>query len=71
MAPSVVTKPKAQNVTEGETVTFETTLVANPTPQVRIFILLPTGSEERGVLGEGSIPVAILPSCQDMKAIAL
>ena len=32
--------------------------------------LLPTGSEERGVLGVGSIPVAILPSCQDMKTIA-
>ena len=26
--------------------------------------LLPTGSEERGVLGVGSILVAILPSCQ-------
>ena len=26
------------------------------------FILLPTGSEEREVLGVGSIPVAILPS---------
>ena len=23
------------------------------------------GSEEKGVLGAGSIPVAILPSCQD------
>ena len=33
--------------------------------------LLPTGSEEREVLGFGSIPVAILPSCQDMKIIAL
>ena len=33
--------------------------------------LLPTGSEERGVLGVGGIPVAILPSCQDMKTIAL
>ena len=33
--------------------------------------LLPTGSEEREVLGVGSIPVAILPSCQDMKPIAL
>ena len=33
--------------------------------------LLPTGSEERGVLWFGSIPVAILPSCQDMKTIAL
>ena len=29
--------------------------------------LLPTGSEEREVLGVGSIPVAILPSCQYMK----
>ena len=29
--------------------------------------LLPTGSEERGVLGVGSIPVAIFPSCQGMK----
>ena len=26
--------------------------------------LLPTGSEERAVLGVGSIPDAILPSCQ-------
>ena len=26
--------------------------------------LLPTGSEERGVLGVRSIPVVILPSCQ-------
>ena len=34
-------------------------------------VLLPTGSEEREVLGFGSIPVAILPSCQDMKTIAL
>ena len=33
--------------------------------------LLPTGSEEREVLGVGSIPVAILPFCQDMKTIAL
>ena len=33
--------------------------------------LLPTGSEEREVLGVGSIPVAILPSCQGMKTIAL
>ena len=35
------------------------------------YCLLPTGSEERGVLGVGSIPVAILPSCQDMNTIAL
>ena len=33
--------------------------------------LLPTGSEEREVLGVGSIPVAILPSCHDMNPIAL
>ena len=33
--------------------------------------LLPTGSEERGVLGVGSIPVAILPSCQETESIAL
>ena len=30
-----------------------------------------TGSEERGVLWVGSIPVAILPSGQDKKTIAL
>ena len=33
--------------------------------------LLPIGSEERGVLGVGSIPVAILPSCQNVKTFAL
>ena len=33
--------------------------------------LLPIESAEKGVLGVGSIPVAILPSCQDMKTIAL
>ena len=32
--------------------------------------LVPTRSEERGVLGAGSFPVAILPSCH-MKTIAL
>ena len=31
----------------------------------------PTGSEETGELGVGSIPVAILSSCQDMKTFAL
>ena len=31
--------------------------------------LLPTGSEERRVLGVGSIPVTILPSCQYMKIL--
>ena len=34
-------------------------------------LILPSGSEEREVLGVGSIPVAILPSCQDMKTIIL
>ena len=33
--------------------------------------LLPNGSEEREVLGFGSIPVAKLPSCHDMNHIAL
>ena len=33
--------------------------------------LLPTGSEERGVLGVRSIPVAILPSCQNVKTMSL
>ena len=41
----------------------------NLTPKVRV--IPPTGSEERGVLGVWSIPVAILPSCQDMKATGL
>ena len=36
-----------------------------------ITTLLPAGCEGRGVLGVGSIPVAILPSCQDLKTIAL
>ena len=31
--------------------------------------LLPTGCEERGVLGVGSISVTILPSDQDMKLL--
>ena len=34
-------------------------------------IFLPTGSEEREALEVGSIPVAILPSGQTMKIIAL
>ena len=33
--------------------------------------VLPIGSEERGVVGVGSILVAIHPSCQNMKTIAL
>ena len=32
-------------------------------------VLLPTGSKERGVLGVGSIPAAILPSCQYMQIL--
>ena len=35
------------------------------------FHLLPIGSEERGVSVVGSIPVAILPPCLDMKTVAL
>ena len=35
------------------------------------YILLPTGSEEREVFGFGSIPVAILPSHQNIKNITL
>ena len=42
-----------------------------PAPYSQPSHLLPTGSEEREVLGVGSIPVAILPSCQDMKTITL
>ena len=34
-------------------------------------ILLTTRREDRGVLGVGSIHVAILPTCQDMETIAL
>ena len=36
-----------------------------------LHVLLPTGSEEWEVLRAASIPVAILPSCRDMKANAL
>ena len=32
---------------------------------------LPFRSEERELLGFGSIPVAILPSCPDMKTVVL
>ena len=35
----------------------------------RLFVLLPTRSEEREVLGVGSIPVAKLPSHQYMKIL--
>ena len=49
----------------------------NKTVSIYIYILyiyiylLPTGSENREVLGIWSISVVILPSCQDMKTIAL
>ena len=33
--------------------------------------LLPTGSEDREILGVGSIPVAILLSCQNVRNNAL
>ena len=39
--------------------------------QMFLIMLLPIGSEEKGVLGVGSIPIAILPSCQDMETVAL
>ena len=39
--------------------------------QYILYGLLPTGSEEIEVLRVGSIPVAILFSCQDMKTIAI
>ena len=35
------------------------------------YLILPTRNEKRELLGIASIPVAILPSCQDMKIIAL
>ena len=34
---------------------------------LKLWCLQPTGSEERGELWVGSVPDAILPSCQDMK----
>ena len=37
----------------------------------RMLHLLPIESEEREVLGVGSIRVAIITSCQDMKTIVL
>ena len=36
-----------------------------------LYFTIHIGSEEREVCGVESIPVAILPSCQDMKTIAL
>ena len=46
-------------------------MVTSPDLRTITPALLPTGSEEREVLGVGSIPVAILPSCQDIKTIAI
>ena len=37
----------------------------------RCDIYYPPGGKEREVLGMGSIPVTIIPSCQDMEVIAL
>ena len=45
-------------------------IVRDIAPKPRIICLLPTGSEEREVLGFRSIPVAILPPCQAVKTIA-
>ena len=39
--------------------------------QERFSKLLPTGSGETEVFRVGIIPVAILPTCQDIKTIAL
>ena len=48
------------------------TLVSAISAYIHILVsLLPTGCEERGVLGFWSMPVANLSSCQDIKAIAL
>ena len=47
-----------------------TRVFSQPRSVINLY-LLPTGSEEREVLGVGSIPVAILPSCQDINTIAL
>ena len=46
-------------------------LVLNVISKTISICLLPTGSEKRGELGVGSIPVAILPSCQKVITLAL
>ena len=55
------------------TVTRLYIFIFNPSCQQKLIVVIlpPTGSEERAVLWVGSIPVAILLSCQDMKNIAL
>ena len=40
-------------------------------PRIAYNTLLPARSEEREVLGVWGIPVAILPSCQNMKMFSL
>ena len=57
--------------TQGIYMGFYITPVSYPLICTKLADLLSTGSEEREVLGVGSILVAILPSCQDMKSIAL
>ena len=49
---------------------MESPLIWSSKITLPLHALLPTGSKEREVFGVGSIPVAILPSCQDMKIIA-
>ena len=53
-----------------EVILFPNTLVLDFFKEWYVY-LLPTGSEEREVLGVGSIHVAILPSCQYMINIVL
>ena len=57
-------------VTQPPVTTTTTQTTTTTTSQGKVQ-LLPTGSKERGVLGIGSIPVAILLSVQDVQAIAL
>ena len=45
--------------------------VCLPYSRIRSVYVLSTASEERGVLGVWSIPIPILPSCQDMKTICI
>ena len=50
---------------------FHSSLAERVVFQCLPYDLLHIGSEESRVLGSGSIPVAILPSCQDMRTNAL
>ena len=58
--PSVGSAPRARVGAEGENRLLATCTGCKE-------VLLPTRSEERGILGIGSIPVAKLPSCHNMK----